>query len=70
MGREHPLEKELATHSTILVWEIPWTAEPGRLESMGLQRGRYDLATKQGETLQNDYCNEGELTTVIGRVLC
>ena len=72
MCRDHPLEKEMATHSSILVWEIPWTVEPGRLQSTGLQRGRYDLATKQeeGETIQNDYCNEGELTTAIGRVLC
>ena len=37
----------MATHSIILAWEIPWTEEPGRLESMGLQRVRQDLATKQ-----------------------
>ena len=37
----------MATHSSILVWEIPWTEEPGRLQSMGLQRVGYDLATKQ-----------------------
>ena len=37
-GGEDPLEKEMATHSGILVWEIPWTQEPGRLQSMGLQR--------------------------------
>ena len=61
----------MATHSSILVWEIPWTMEPGRLQSMGLQRGKYNLATKQeGQTIQNDYYNEGELTTAIGRVLC
>ena len=35
---EDPLEKEMATHSSILAWEIPWIEEPGRLESMGLQR--------------------------------
>ena len=34
---EHPLEKEMATRSSILAWEIPWTEEPGRLQSMGLQ---------------------------------
>ena len=39
---EDPLEKEIATHSNILVWEIPWTDEPGWLQSMGLQRVRYD----------------------------
>ena len=37
-GREDPLEKETATHSSILVWKIPWMEEPGRLQSVGLQR--------------------------------
>jgi len=41
------LEKEMATHSSVLAWEIPRTEEPGRLQSRGLQRVRYDLATKQ-----------------------
>ena len=35
LGREDPLEKERATHSSILAWRIPWTEEPGRLQSMG-----------------------------------
>ena len=35
LGQEDPLEKEMATHSSILAWEIPWTEEPGRLQSMG-----------------------------------
>ena len=35
LSREHPLEEEMATHSTILAWEIPWTEEPGGLQSMG-----------------------------------
>ena len=35
LGREDPLEQELATHPSILAWEIPWTEEPGRLQSMG-----------------------------------
>ena len=47
LGREGPLEKEMATHPGILAWEIPWTEEPGGLRSMGLQRVRHDLATKQ-----------------------
>ena len=34
LGQEDPLEKEMATHSSILIWEIPWTEEPGGLESM------------------------------------
>ena len=38
LGREDPLEKETATHSSILAWEIPWTEEAGGLQSMGLQR--------------------------------
>ena len=37
LGREDPLEKEMATHSSILAWRIPWAEEPGRLQSMGLQ---------------------------------
>ena len=37
-GQEDPLEEEMATHSSTLAWEIPWTEEPGRLQSMGLQR--------------------------------
>ena len=42
LGREDPLEKEMATHSTILAWKIPWTEEPGRLQPMGSQRVRYN----------------------------
>ena len=38
LGREDPLEKEMATHSSILTWRIPWTEEPGGLQSMGSQR--------------------------------
>ena len=38
LGREDPLEEEMATHFTILAWRIPWTEEPGGLQSMGLQR--------------------------------
>ena len=38
LGREDPLEKEMATHSSTLAWKIPWTEEPGRLRSMGSQR--------------------------------
>ena len=38
LGREAPLEKEMATHSSILAWRTPWTEEPGGLQSVGLQR--------------------------------
>ena len=47
LGQEDPLEKEMATHSSILMWEIPWTEEPGGLQSMGSQRVRKDLATEK-----------------------
>ena len=42
---EDPLEKEMVTHSSSLAWEIPWTEEPGGLQSMGSQRVGHDLAT-------------------------
>ena len=42
LGWEDPLEKGMATHSRILVWGIPWTEEPGRLQSMGSQRVGHD----------------------------
>ena len=45
LGREDPLEKEMATHSSILAWRIPWTEEPGRLQSTGSQRVGHDWAT-------------------------
>ena len=41
-GREDPLEKEMAIHSSTLAWKIPWTEEPDRLQSMGSQRVRHD----------------------------
>ena len=42
LGREDPLEEGTATHSSILAWRIPWTEEPGRLQSIGLQRVGHD----------------------------
>jgi len=42
LGWENPLEKEVATHSSILAWRIPWTEELGRLQSMGSQRVGHD----------------------------
>ena len=42
LGQEDPLEKEMATHSSILAWRIPWTEEPGGLQSIGSQRVGYD----------------------------
>ena len=46
LGREEPLEKEIATHSSILAWKVPWTEEPGRLQPMALQRVTHTLASK------------------------
>ena len=50
LGWEDPLEKGMATHSSILAWEIPWTEESGGLQSMGSRRVRQDLTTKQQQT--------------------
>ena len=46
LTREDPLEKKMATHPSILAWRIPWTEEPGMLQSMGLQRGGHNLVIK------------------------
>ena len=46
LGQEDPMEKEMATHSSILAWRTPWTEEPGGLQSMGSQRLGQDLGTK------------------------
>ena len=51
LGREDPLEKEVTTPSSILAWEILWTEEPGRLQSMGWQRVGHDWETKQQEAM-------------------
>ena len=45
LGQEDPLEKEIATHSSILVWRIPWTEEPGEVQSVGSQRVRHHRVT-------------------------
>ena len=47
LGQEDPLGKEMATHSSILAWEIIWTEEPTGLQSMGCKRVRHDLVTKR-----------------------
>ena len=47
LGQEDALEEEMATHANIFAWRIPWTQEPGGLQSMGLQRVGQDLVTKQ-----------------------
>ena len=47
LDQEDPLEKDLSTHSSILAWRIPWTEEPGKLQSIESQRVRHDLATNR-----------------------
>ena len=62
-GRKDPLEKEMATHSSILSWRIPWTEEPGGLQSTGLQRVRLDWITEHthaaGCVLEFELCSLG-----------
>ena len=51
LGQEYPLEKEIATHSSILAWEIPWTEEFDGLQSRGHKRVGRDLTTKQQQAM-------------------
>ena len=51
-GGQAPLEKEMASHSSILTWETLWTEKPGGLQSLGLQRVRHDLETKQQQWIR------------------
>ena len=46
LGQENTLEEEMATHSSILAWKVPWAEEPGGLQSMGLQRAGQNWATE------------------------
>ena len=59
LGWEDPLEKGMPTHSSIFAWILPWTVEPGRLQSLGSQRIRHDLATDQQQ--QPFYQNQADL---------
>ena len=56
MSQEDPLEEEMATYSSILAWEIPWTEEPGGLQSIGLQRAGHNLVTKQKSQQAPEVC--------------
>ena len=51
LTREDPLEKEMATHSSILIWELQWTEEPGKLQSTGSQRVGPNLVTRKQHML-------------------
>ena len=63
LGQEDALEKNMATHGSILTWRIPWTEKPGGLQSMGLQRVKHDWATNTftffcilGYDISYEYC--------------
>ena len=60
LGREDPLEKEMATHSSILTWRIPWTEEPGGLQSMLSQRVRQDWWTNYQVQAHSACCTRGQ----------
>ena len=64
LGWEHPLEKEMATHSSILAWRIPWTEEPGGLQSMGSQKVGCDLATNTHNINPLALAHSGHLTNI------
>ena len=53
-GQKDPMEKGLATHSSILAWKIPWTEEPGRLQSMGLKKWDTTEAAQPAHTAVSD----------------
>ena len=55
LGREDPLEKEMATHSSILAWRILWAEEPGGLQSMGSQRDGHNLVTNTNKEYNNAF---------------
>ena len=60
LGREDPLEEDMATHSSALAWRIPWTEEPGGLQSMGSQRVRCNLANKQQHIIKIRFSSLGK----------
>ena len=61
LGWEDPLQKEMATHSSTLAWKIPWTEEPGRLQSMGSQRVGHDWETPLSLSLSSHTTNNGRI---------
>ena len=77
LGLEDAPEKEIVTHSSILAWEIPWTEEPGGLQTMGLQRVGHGLVTKQQQNFgdvvfpdssvgKESTCNAGDPGSIPG----
>ena len=70
LGWEDPLEKEMETHSSILAWKILWTEEPGRLQSMGMQRVRHDWATNTSTSNESWTVKKAELWRTDAFELC
>ena len=69
LGGEDPLEEKITTHFSILAWKIPWTEEPGGLQSKGLQWVRHDWATKHTHTVLRCGCADLHSHQQCGRVL-
>ena len=69
LGQEDPLDKEMVRVSSILAWKIPWAEEPGILQSMGSQRIRHDLVTKQQQPLDLIW-PEKSLHIISFRIFC
>ena len=62
--QEEPLEEEMATHSSILAWRIPWTEEPGRLQALGLQRVWHGWATNTTHHFLKILCSKATIHTI------
>ena len=70
LGREDPLEKEMATHSSTFAWKIPWTEEPSRLQFMGSQRVGHDWATSlttQSMCVSHSVITDSEIPQYVAR---
>ena len=64
-GQEDPLEESMATHSSTLASKIPWTEEPGRLQSMGLQRVRHNLVTEHMKIASGAYITLSSFSLIL-----
>ena len=69
LGREDPLEKEMATHSSIPAWKIPWTEKPGGLQSMGSQRVGHNWATWLSSSLLSSYSSYESIFFLKGNLI-
>ena len=72
LGQKDPLEEEMATHSSIFAWKIPWTVEPGRLQSMGSQRIGHDDYKEKKKNFRSHPRSTGSESGFSGdpRVIC